>query len=211
MNCERAVELLTGSPTDGTAAERRLATAHVTGCADCRGALVAVHALRMASLAPAPAPRPGDVDRALRAAAGAVRPNTAGVDRFWLGAGAGAALAAAIVAAVFWLAPPRQEPAAPAATPQLEMAVNESREVNISLMTTEPLADAEIHVTLSGAVGLSGYTGQRELRWHTNLDAGTNQLTLPIVATGQQGGQVLVEVMHGGKRRTFLVDVRAHV
>ena len=36
-----------------------------------------------------------------------------------------------------------------------------------------------------------------------------NQLTLPIVATGLEGGQLLVEVTHGGKRRTFLVDVDA--
>jgi hypothetical protein len=64
-------------------------------------------------------------------------------------------------------------------------------------------------VVLSGAVGLDGYEGQRELRWRTNLDPGVNQLTLPVIATGAGGGQVLVEVLHEGKRRTFLVDVSA--
>jgi hypothetical protein len=34
---------------------------------------------------------------------------------------------------------------------------------------------------------------------------------LPVVATGENGGQLLVEVLHGGKRRTFLVDVIARV
>jgi hypothetical protein len=35
-----------------------------------------------------------------------------------------------------------------------------------------------------------------------------NQLTLPIIALGPHGGQVLVEIQHGDKRRAFVVDVR---
>ena len=66
-----------------------------------------------------------------------------------------------------------------------------------------------MRVELRGAVALDGYAGQRELRWMTNLDRGINQLTLPVVALDATGGQVLVEVTHGDKRRTFILDVRA--
>jgi hypothetical protein len=133
--------------------------------------------------------------------------------RFWQGVAVGAALAAALAfAAVIWL-PERGDALsgdpATSATPQLSLRVNETRDVSITLTTGEALEDAEIHVSLNGSIGLQGYSGERDLKWLTDLDAGTNQLTLPIVATGLEGGQLLVEVTHGGKRRTFLVDVDA--
>jgi hypothetical protein len=128
---------------------------------------------------------------------------------FWLGLGTGAALAAgvAVLALVFFVSLPGGG-LGPSTTPGLELAVNVPQNVDISLATEEALVDAEIHVTLKGSVGLDGYADQRELTWRTNLDAGVNQLTLPIVATGANGGQVMVEVAHGGKLRTFLVDIR---
>lgn len=213
MNCERAVELLTGPADESAAAERRLAHEHLAACADCRGAVAAVHALRLASLAPVPAASQAARERALSPDPGRDRRpgarEPAGPGRFWLGMCAGAALAAGVALAAF-----RLFPAMPSgmisATPELELALNETHEVNISLATTEPLADAEIHVLLNGAVGLAGYAGQRELRWRTSLDAGVNRLTLPVVATGTEGGQVLVEVVHAGKDRKFLIDVHAH-
>ena len=207
MNCERAVELLAGPVEHASAADRRLAAEHAAVCDDCRGAVVSVHALRALSLMPvAEAPEDG-LRRALdRATAPVIRERAAGRG-FWAGLGAGLGLAATIALAM--VAGFALDGDDPTATPRLELALNESRDVNISLTTDEALVDAEIHVTLSGTIGLDGYAGQRELNWHTDLDAGTNQLTLPIVATGTDGGQLLVEVIHSGKRRTFLVDVQA--
>jgi hypothetical protein len=124
--------------------------------------------------------------------------------------GLGAAMAASVALAVMMLMPLSQS-VDPVATPALSLTLNEPQPINISLTVAEALVDAEIHVLLSGAVGLGGYANQQELRWRTDLDPGVNQLTLPVVATGMEGGQVLVEVIHGGKRRTFLVDVQARV
>jgi hypothetical protein len=207
MRCERSVELLTQSPGRSSAEGRRLAAEHAATCEDCRNAIEAVHRLRGESLARMPAPRAGAFERALaaatsRPAADAGRPRT-----FWAGIGIGAALAAGIAIAVVSFAPlPGTRNAS--ATPEITMALNEQRDVSISLATPEALVDAEIHVVLSGAIGLSGFEGQRELRWRTNLDSGINQLTLPVVALGTSGGQLLVEVLHGAKRRTFVVDIR---
>jgi hypothetical protein len=210
MKCERVVELLTGPVDEGTARERRQEAIHAGGCEDCRGAVASVHALRLASLVPVPAPRPGAWERARLAAARRPSSERPVVSRFWLGMGLGASIATAAAVALIALLP--SSPVADrVATPTLTLALNQPQPVNISLNAPEALFDAEIHVVLSGAVDLGGYPGQRELQWRTDLDAGVNQLSLPVVATGAEGGQLLVEVIHGGKRRTFLVDVQARV
>ena len=207
MKCERAVELLTQSPGRSTADGRRLAAEHAATCEDCRSAIEAVHRLRGESLARVPAPRTGAFERALAAATSRPAAVTARPRTFWAGIGVGAALAAGLAIAVVSFAPwPGTRSAS--SMPRITMALNEQRDVSISLATPEALKDAEIHVVLSGAIGLSGFEGQRELRWRTDLDSGVNQLTLPVVALGTSGGQLLVEVLHGAKRRTFVVDIR---
>lgn len=209
MKCERIVELLTGAVEDGTAEERRIASEHVAACEDCRQAVAAVHALRLASLAPVPTSRPGAFERAMAQATR--QPARAGRARapFWLGVGVGVALAASVAVAVVMFMPRSAPDTGLTGTPQLLLALNEPHDLSISLTSEAALMDAEIFVTLSGAVGLNGYEGRRQLQWRTDLDAGTNQLTLPIVTTGSEGGQVLVEVVHADRHRTFLVDVRA--
>ena len=127
---------------------------------------------------------------------------------FWLGVGVGGALAAGIAVAVALWLPGVDTPPPAAGAPAVVLALNESRDVSVALNSPEPLADAEIRIALSGEIGLRGFAEQRELHWTTDLDRGVNQLTLPIVALGARGGQVVVEVQHGEKRRSFVVDVR---
>jgi hypothetical protein len=208
MNCETVVELLAGDSGTGTAQDRRVAREHAASCADCRAALMSVHALRLVSLEPVPEAPPGAFERTLERVATGQGASQRTPPRFWQGVGLGAALAAAMAYAIVTWLPQGDDPEA-VATPHLALRVNETRDISISLTTAEALPDAEIHVSLSGSIGIEGYAGQRELNWNTDLDAGTNQLTLPIVATGAEGGQLLVEVTHGGKRKTFLVDVQA--
>lgn len=207
MNCERAVELVTGSAEQAVAEERRRAAEHAAGCEECRDAVAAVHALRMAGLEPVPQHDARGFERAAAAVGGV--PQRRSRPSFWAGLGVGAALAASLAAAVFTFAP-IERPAGDAMTvPTLAMTPNELRAVSISLTTQEVLEDAEIQVSLSGVVGLDGYGAERKLAWRTTLEPGSNQLTLPLVASGVGAGQVVVEVLHGGKRRTFVVDVRA--
>ena len=126
---------------------------------------------------------------------------------FWSGLASGAALAATLAAvAVAVLLCDNDD--APVSVPAVSTALNQPRNVTMTLDSPEPLAAAEVRVELRGGVALDGYAGQRELRWSTDLDRGVNQLTLPVVAIDPSGGQVLVEVTHGHKRRTFVLDVR---
>ena len=206
MRCEEALEVLRWSEAAATA-ERRAAEFHLAQCEPCRlaeRALAVLDAERRASV-----PRLADdaFERALQYAV--QRPVIEAPSRrgFWLGTTVGGALAASIAVAltVLWL-----QPSAPVATlnPEVTLAPNEVREVSVSLDSPEALTDAEIRIVLTGAVGLQGFADQRELRWVTNLERGVNQLTLPLVALGSSGGQVMVEVQHGDKRRTFVLDVQ---
>jgi hypothetical protein len=206
MRCEDALGLL--QIADGSAAtpERRRAAEHATTCASCADALRALQALRAERARPVPVPA-GAFERALVAATRRPVPARSRTT-FWLGAAVGAAAAAAvtIAALLVW-----SEPASIAASvPEVLLAVNEPRDVSITLDSPVALAGARISVTLNGAVELSGFAGQRRLEWSTDLASGVNQLTLPVVALGSAGGQVAVEVAHGDRRRVFIVDVRAN-
>jgi hypothetical protein len=207
MRCEDAIEQIS---TNGArpGSDLKAAMAHAKECDDCHSALRALDALR--PLRHEPAPTPGDraVERAIDTALSSV-PARRYRRGFWSGLAAGAALAAtlAAVAVGVWLQSSVGD--APRAMPEVRMALNEPHDVTVTLESPEPLVNAEVRVELRGAVALAGYAGQRELRWSTNLDRGMNQLKLPVVALDATGGQVLVEVTHGDKRRTFILDVRA--
>lgn len=214
MNCDEAMSFLESEVAPGGAAEKGKALDHIAACPACRDARYALAALAVERRRAIPGPRPDALQRAVRAAADAAvrppaparRPARAG---FWLGTAVGAAAAAALAAVWVVVLEPGSPGAAVSATPSVSLALNETRDVNIAVDAPVAMADAEIHVVLTGAIGLAGFEGQKELRWRTDLAAGANQLTLPVVALGADGGQLLVEVQHGAKRRTFVVDVQA--
>jgi hypothetical protein len=204
MKCEDAIETLYSGATPSDAALR-----HVAECDACKAARQAVAALAVERTASVPRLAEGAFERALRRAAQSQPRVVTSRRGFWLGTLVGGALAASIAVAVtvWWTRP--DAPAA-AANPQVRLAVHEVRAVNVALESPEALQGAEIHIVLTGAIGLQGFAEQRELRWTTDLDRGVNQLTLPVVALGPTGGQVMVEVRHGEKRRTFVVDVQTN-
>jgi anti-sigma factor RsiW len=208
MKCERAVELLTQSADSENAVERRMAAEHAATCSACRSAVEAVQYLRAEGLSPVPRLRAEAFAQAMAVATKDRAARTARVPTFLSGLALGAALAAGIAIAIVTLMP-GLDSTRDSATPQVTLAASEHRDITISVASTQALEDAEIHVVLSGPVELFGYEGQRELRWRTNLDRGANQLTLPVLANGMGRGQVLVEVVHGDKRRTFVVDIES--
>ncbi len=219
MKCEDVQSLLIDGCGAGNAAARRSAMEHLVDCESCRDAQLAAGLLRVERARPVPPPRPGAFERAIAAATRGARPvPPSRVDArprsgFWAGLAVGSGTMAAAAALAWAVLVARDAPTLPqieaATTPQVTLALYEPHDVNIAVDTPSPLTDAEIRVVLTGAIELDGFKNQRELRWRTNLDAGANQLTLPIIATGSGGGQLLVEVQHGQKRRTFVVDVRA--
>ena len=207
MQCEDAIETMR-APGSQPARGLRAAFDHAAACDDCQAALRALDALQMLRDEPTPILDEVDVERAIDKAL------TASSEHryrrgFWRGLASGAALAAAIaaLAVAAWLSQLATDGAI--TVPEVRLALNQRSDVTVTLESPEPLVAAEVRVQLRGGVSLDGYAGQRELRWSTDLDRGINQLTLPVVAIDASGGQVLVEITHGDKRRTFVLDVRA--
>lgn len=207
MNCEEATEVLR-SGQEAATQRRALANEHLLSCAECRLAALALVALVAERRTQVPAPDRHSFERAMSRAT--QRPVALAARRrgFWLGAAVGGAIAAGLAVAVITLWLQSSALQAPA-NPEVTLALNEVRDVSVSIDSPEMLSGAEIRVVLTGAIGLQGFDEQRELRWVADLDRGLNQLTLPLVARGASGGQVTVEVQHGDKLRTFVLDVHS--
>jgi len=203
MKCEDVLSVLQRDDARGDLA-KRAATEHLARCEDCRNAAHAFAVLRADRDLPIPLPGEDVFRRAIGAAATGPAPSRSG---FWLGVGVGAALAAGLALAVVVFRPVEVVAPTPASVPQIVLNVNEQREVSVALSSPEPLADAEIKIALRGEIALDGFDGEREVSWRTDLDQGVNQLTLPLIGLHAGRGQVLVEVQHGDKRRSFVVDV----
>ena len=202
MRCEDAIEIIRAAGS-GPRGDLRAALDHAAACVDCQAAQRALDAMRKLADASVPSVDEAAIERAIDRALASRAP---GWRRgFWSGLASGAAAAVAALGGGIWSL---RSGESSVAVPEVRLALNRPSEVTVTLDSPEPLANAEVRVELRGAVALDGYAGQRELRWSTDLDRGINQLTLPVVAIDATGGQVLVEVTHGDKRRTFVLDVR---
>lgn len=127
---------------------------------------------------------------------------------FWLGTGLGAALAASLVAialALGWLAP--AENRAYDDSERFTVSLAEARVMDIAIELDSALVGASLTVELTGDVQIEGYGDSRSLSWSDDLDAGVNRLSLPLVATGTTGGQLLVRIAHPRSNRSWLIDL----
>jgi len=131
--------------------------------------------------------------------------------RFWQGAGFGGIVAASLFAIALmsgWYI----QPATPGAdVAEFVVTVGEPRAMDIAIETDRALQGASITILLTGGIELDGYHDQRELTWTSDLDAGVNRLSLPIVATEQGGGQMVVRLSHPDSEQMFVVQLKTSV
>lgn len=206
MNCEQASLWFEQALTEPDGAERRRVMQHLSTCESCRHAFRALAYLRAERDRRVPEPSPGAADEAFRAATAEDARHDTG--SFWSGVVVGAMAAGCTAIAVLLLLPADRIPGVGAgAPPEVAMALHERENLSIAIEAPRALADAEIHVSLRGAVDLQGFAGQRDIRWKTTLARGINELRLPVEATGEQGGQVRVVVRHGNRQKTFMIDI----
>ena len=132
-----------------------------------------------------------------------------GKQRFWLGTAFGGAVAASLFAIAFFFgwADSGQSPAGSAA--EFAIALGESRQMNLAFETNRQLDGAQISILLSGDVEIEGYGLQRELTWSENLVAGVNRLSLPLLANGLDGGQMIVRMTHPLSEQVFVINLPA--
>jgi hypothetical protein len=196
--------------------------AHLAGCPACAEQLAAVETLRMAlRRLPVPPLRPGFMAEALaavraRATASAVgealqqRPRKSWRPRWrrvelWLGATVGAAAAAVLMVVLLGGPQPEFESRPPA---DFRVALYEPREIGLAIDAESAMPGATLTINLSGGIELLGFADRRELSWETDLDQGTNLLSLPIIAHSLEDGHLTALVEHGSKTRRIELRVQ---
>ena len=203
MSCgfdgERIRALAQGT-LDGPA--REAARQHVETCKACLEALRGAEAMAMLAGRETSAPRADLFDIVVDAATASTgQPRR--VDRFWLGAGFGAIAASLLAVALLFGWNERLAPADD--TPEFVVSLQEPRRMDLAFETDRALAGAEIEILLTGSVEIDGYGARRELSWTEDLEAGVNRLSLPVIANGFDGGQIVVRLKHPHSRQTFVV------
>jgi hypothetical protein len=218
QHCRFALDDLIDGYLSATGAEA-LRT-HISTCPDCARFLARTQDLRAALRAmPVPAPRPGFEDRALAVATGlAVGHTGVGKSRaprrgswrrfeLWAGTAIGAVAAAALMAVL--LAPPQGRHEPEAADNGLRIALYEPREIGLAIDSENSVRGAKLTLRIEGGIDLVGFGERREISWITDLDAGTNLLSLPIIAHSLEEGRLTALVEHEGGVQQ--IDVRVRV
>jgi hypothetical protein len=204
-------------------AEAAATALHIGACGACAAHRQAAEEFRAAlRRMPAPEPPAGFADAALAAAArqhasasiawrqprARRRPWGAPWQRLevWAGAAIGAAVAMALMVALWGVPQPgelRLEPA------DVRVVMYEAREIGVAIDAGTAMPGATLTVFVEGGIDLVGFGERREVRWQTDLDAGTNLLSLPIIAHSLQDGRLTALVEHG--ERIQRIDVRVGV
>lgn len=127
---------------------------------------------------------------------------------FWLGAGFSGAIAASLLAVAFALGLLHSTPEVQPQAAEFFVSLQEVRPMNIAIEADRLLEDAEISILLSGDVEIDGFGARDQLSWIDDLEPGVNQLTLPIRAIGQRGGQVVVRLTHPDSEQIFVVQLK---
>ena len=204
MNCENTIKHLEDYlEADLSADEKQAVERHLEQCAACRGELDALQALR-AQLADLPVPRmpAGTFERMLENASRRAAPAAPQTHRFAPSprvlATAAAVLLAVGIALGLHLAD-RQAALAPQVTLTAQILQIGPTEEPVGLMfrSAAMLHDATIAVWLPDDVHISGRPNVHYLSWHTDLKAGANLLELPLYATGNHGGTIVVRLTQG--------------
>lgn len=210
MNCSELDKHLDDHLDGGLDDETGTAlVAHLAACADCR--LRVDHAMQLQSLLKrygrenAPQADEGFFDRALiRAAHQGARKQR----NRWVMTGFGGAIAAGLV---MWLLGgvllQSPELAQPGGIPQVTMALEEPRTINLVFSSAEDLDGATLTVNLPDGLELAGFRGQREVTWMTSLTRGKNVLPLKLIATMPRGGELLATLRHEDDDRSFRLQV----
>jgi hypothetical protein len=206
MKCEtvadRIPQIAAGTLRDD---EQRACMQHIAGCNTCTMALKGAVAMWTVRSLPEEIAPDGLFERVMSRTVHADSGRTSD-RRFWIGTGFGGAIAASLLAAAFalgYLAVPDQP-----AVAEFQVSTSDARPMHIAIEADRPLEGATISILLSGDVRIDGFGDRRELVWTDNLDAGINQLTLPLVAIGDEGGQMVVRLDHPDSEQLFVVQLR---
>ena len=207
MRCNRIVERL-DAVFDGDleSNDADAMRAHLEGCDDCRRAHEAEAQLRtrLARL-PAAEPRPDFFVTALNVATRRRRQGDRRKRSLWT-------LASGALAASFcvWLAAALlgRVDAPSANAPEVTIAMDEARPVNLVFSAANDLTDARVSLELPTGLEVAGFAGRREISWTTDLHQGKNVLRVPLLAHAPMTDVLVARLDHSSGTKTFRLKVR---
>lgn len=182
---------------------------HLAGCSGCRDYAEDGRLQRLLKALPVPPLSEGFAERALDKAwqAKAGREALRGSGAAWrLGLAATLVLAVGVAFKTPWRAPEPAVSELPVQT--VQVAPQSVRQVELLMVSGKALPDAVITVQLDEHVILAGYPGVNRLRWQAPINAGNNQLSLPVQLQGDRGGIIIVEVEADGARKRMTFNVQ---
>jgi len=208
MNCTEFSEQVTALASEAMPDGRRDDyLAHAAVCAGCDAALRGRRATLAMQDLPLDVPPPGLLDRiATDVTRSSPRKSTS--RSFWSGAAFGGAVAASLLAIVL-MSGVFEQPAEQSQTvAEFYVSADEPRTMHLAIEANRALPGAEIKILLTGNVKVQGFGNRRELSWNDDLEAGVNKLSLPLVASGEGGGQMVVRLSHPDSEQLFVIDLR---
>jgi anti-sigma factor RsiW len=208
VNCESVLERLDALSGDALASvERRKIEEHIATCDECQSAIRGAEAMRTVKAQPIEHAPDELFERVMNSTTETAIPAPSN-NGFWLGAGFGGALVAAIAIVALTLGLFRDESGSDADVAQFMVSMEETRDLNVAIDLANDLPGATLSVFISGGIELAGFGDRRELVWTADLDKGVNKLTLPVFATGSGGGQLIVKLDHAASHQVFVVNLK---
>lgn len=196
---------------EGKQAPTRDVEEHIASCQSCRSY---AQDLRIASVlrnAPVPPMREGFAELAMEKAWAAKGKHTrvsAVNGKWWVATAASVAIAFGVV---FNLPQERvdTQPTQRESVQVVNVAPQTVRQVDLLMVSGEALPNANITVHLDENVGLVGHPNSSKVSWQASLNAGNNQLSLPVQVLKGGGGMIVVEVESSGKRKHMRFELSA--
>ena len=207
MPCKRIVERL-DAYLDGDleAGEALALREHLSACDDCARTHASETQLREdLKRLPVAEPRPDFFATALAVATRRRRHgDRRGRSRwtFWSGA-----IAASLCV---WLASALlgRIDAPSAHAPEVTIAVDTTRPVNLVFSAAHELTDARVSLELPTGLEVAGFEGRKEISWTTDLHEGKNVLRVPLIAHAPMTDLLVARLDHFSGTKTFRLKVR---
>lgn len=209
MNCEHTLSNLDDYVDGSIGTEQHDAIAsHVAECTSCQSVIEREQDLRgLLKDYPMPNATSTFFDQAL---VRATHVGTRQQRNRWLATGFGSAIAAGLavwVVSGLLLMNPELPGGADLAIPDVSMALEEPRTVNLVFSSATAMDGAVLTVSLPDGIELAGFPGQREITWETRLNEGRNLLPLTLIALTPTGGELLARLEHNDRGRTFRLQL----
>lgn len=89
----------------------------------------------------------------------------------------------------------------------VELAIAQPKQVHLLIDAAYTMSNVAVAVSLPENVEIAGFPGKSQLTWFTNLKAGKNRLTIPLIANAllDNSATVIAVISHENKSRQYTI------